>query len=265
MFTQCFIKPLRYGINRIYAGTLGLNRAPQSESANVNCPVLNDFPMNLESTAPEPSNQLASEISSADSQSIDPASEKQAFWSDLDQDHNDDGLAKARTLMLNGNSVPEAEFPHLSTIERKLKYVQGVSQSGQVYLITNLLQDTSQMLLQSQNVWTIGRNRGAALSLSDCKLSRRHAVILYDADGFYLIDLNSLNGSYVNGDRVQQRHHLKDGDRVCLGSVEFSFFISQQRHSLEPIHPEVLSRLQNLKSRSIPFADYSEQQQKPKI
>ena len=167
--------------------------------------------------------------------------------------------------MLNGYPIPEAEFPHLSTIERKLKYVQGISQSRQVYLITNLLQDISQMLLQSQNVWTIGRNRGAALRLGDRKLSRRHAVILYDAEGFHLIDLNSMNGSYVNGDRVQQCHHLKDGDRVCLGSIEFFFFMSQQRHSLEPIHPEVLSRLQNLKSRSTPFADYSEQQQKPKI
>ena len=221
--------------------------------------------MNLEPTAPKHSHQSVQEISLADPQDAAPTPEEQAFWSDLDQDNDEGSSAKARTLMLNGQSVPEAEFPHLATIERKLKYVQGVSQSGQVYLITNLLQDTSQMLLQSQNVWTIGRNRGAALSLSDCKLSRRHAVILYDADGFYLIDLNSLNGSYVNGDRVQQRHHLKDGDRVCLGSVEFSFFISQQRHSLEPIHPEVLSRLQNLKSRSIPFADYSEQQQKPKI
>ncbi|MCY7272288.1 MAG: FHA domain-containing protein [Phormidesmis sp. CAN_BIN44] len=222
--------------------------------------------MNLESTAPEPSNQPASEISLADPQGVDSASEKQAFWSDQDQDHDDGGAAKARTLMLNGYPIPEAEFPHLSTIERKLKYVQGVSQSGQVHLITNLLQDISQMLLQSQNVWTIGRNRGAALCLGDRKLSRRHAVILYDAEqGFYLIDLNSMNGSYVNGDRVQQRHHLKDGDRVCLGSIEFFFFMSQQRHSLEPIHPEVISRLHNLKSRSTSFVDYSEQQQKPKI
>ncbi len=221
--------------------------------------------MNLESTAPEPSNQSAPEISSANLQGVDPTAEKQAFWSDLDQDNDEGGSAKARTLMLNGNPVPEAEFPHLSTIERKLKYVQGVSQGGQVYLITNLLQDISQMLLQPQNVWTIGRNRGAALSLSDRKLSRRHAVILYDAkQGFYLIDLNSMNGSYVNGDQVQQRQPLKDGDRVCLGSIEFFFFISQQKHSLEPVHPEVLSRLHHLKSRSTPFADYSEQQQTPK-
>jgi len=175
--------------------------------------------MNLESAAPEPSNHPTPEISLADPQGVDSSSEKQAFWSDQDQDHDEGGAAKAQTLMLNGYPIPEAEFPHLSTIERKLKYVQGISQSRQVYLITNLLQDISQMLLQSQNVWTIGRNRGAALCLGDRKLSRRHAVILYDAEGFHLIDLNSMNGSYVNGDRVQQRHHLKDGDRVCLGSI----------------------------------------------
>ena len=220
--------------------------------------------MNLESNAPEPSNPPAPEISSSYLQgnpAVEPA--KQAFWSDQDSDNNDESSpAKAQTLFLNGEPISEADFPHLYTTERKLKYVQGVSQPGQVHLLTNLLHDTSQMLLQPQNVWTIGRHRGAALSLSDRKLSRRHAVILYDADqGFHLIDLNSMNGSYVNGEQVQQRHLLHDGDRVCLGSIEFFFFTSQQRHSLEPIHPEVLSRLHNLRSRSTSFADYSEEQQ----
>ncbi len=219
--------------------------------------------MNLESNAPELSNPSAHKILSLESQErpiVEVA--KQAFWSDQESDHDESIPAKAQTLLLNGRPIPEADFPRLSSPERKLKYVQGVAQSGQVYLLTNLLQDQSQTLFQSQTVWTIGRHRGAALSLSDRKLSRRHAVILHDAEGFYLIDLNSLNGSYVNGDRVQQRHLLGDGDRVCLGSVEFFFFVSQQRHSLEPIHPEVLSRLHNLKSRSTSFADYSDEQQK---
>ena len=219
--------------------------------------------MNLESKAPENPNRPAQEILSSDPQeNLVVELAEQAFWSDQDSDNDENSPAKAQTLLLNGRPIPEADFPHLFAAERKLKYVQGVAQSGQVYLLTNLLQDRSQMLLQSQNVWTIGRHRGAALSLSDRKLSRRHAVILYDADqGFYLIDLNSMNGSYVNGDRVQQRHLLHDGDRVCLGSIEFFFFTSQERHSLEPIHPEVLSRLHNLRSRSTPFVDYSEEQQ----
>ncbi len=223
--------------------------------------------MNSDLNVPERSNSPEPEILSSASQG-NPAVEsaKQAFWSDQDSDNNDENSpAKAQTLLLNGRPIPEADFPHLSAAERKLKYVQGVSQSGQIYLLTNLLQDISQMLFQPQNVWTIGRHRGAALSLSDRKLSRRHAVLLYDADqGFYLIDLNSMNGSYVNGDRVQQRHLLHDGDRVCLGSIEFFFFVSQQKHSLEAIHPEVLSRLHNLRSRSTPFADYSEAQQEAK-
>lgn len=223
--------------------------------------------MNSDSNASEHSNSPGQEVLSSDPQgnpAVKPA--KQAFWSDQDSDNNDENSpAKAQTLFLNGRSIPEADFPHLSAAERKLRYVQGISHLGQIYLLTNLLQDISQVLLQPQNVWTIGRHRGAALSLGDRKLSRRHAVILYGADqGFYLIDLNSMNGSYVNGDQVQQRRLLHDGDRVCLGSIEFFFFISQQSHALEPIHPEVLSRLHNLRSRSTPFADYSEEQEKIK-
>ena len=220
--------------------------------------------MNSDSNVSEHSNSLGQRVSSDHPGNLVVEPVMQAFWSDQDSDDQDQNSpAKAQTLFFNGRSIPEADFPHLSTAERKLRYVQGVSHSGQIYLLTNLLRDISQMLLQPQNVWTIGRHREAALSLSDRKLSRRHAVILYDADrGFYLIDLNSLNGSYVNGEQVQQRRLLHDRDRVCLGSIEFFFFFSQQIHALEPIHPEVLSRLHNLRSRSTPFADYSEEQQK---
>ncbi len=137
-----------------------------------------------------------------------------------------------------------------------LKYVQGVVQGQRVYIITNLLGE-SETLFQPQMVWTIGRNREAALPLKDRAMSRRHSVLLYTQDvGFQLVDLNSMNGSFVNGVRIQQRHSLKDGDRIRLGSINFTFFLSRSYRSLSAIHPEVLARFNACESVSSSFMDY---------
>ncbi len=101
----------------------------------------------------------------------------------------------------------------------------------------------------------MGRNRQVAILLRDSGLSRRHAVIQYvTRQGFYIIDLNSMNGSFVNGARLRQKHLLEDGDRVSLGNTSFIFYTSCRNRTLEPIHPEVLSYLNNAGSFSMPVS-----------
>ncbi len=179
-----------------------------------------------------------------------------AFWTELEE-LEDQNLGKSPTLTIDREGQSTLEEP--AQIAEKPKYVQGIVQGKQVYLITNLISNVSQTFRQSQSVWTIGRNRSASIALQDRKLSRRHAVILYvPEEGFYLIDLNSMNGSYVNGVRVQQRQSLHDGDWVCVGSTRFFFFASVREKLLEAIHSEVLTRLNNVEARSTPFIDFSE-------
>ncbi len=175
---------------------------------------------------------------------------------------NEDDLAfaKAQTLMLGqelDELPPPADFHRLRET-RSRYYIQGVVQGQRAYIITNLLSGESKTFFQPQMIWTIGRNREAALPLRDRVLSRRHAVILWvPKDGFCLIDLNSMNGSYVNGKRIQQRLSLKDGDRLRLGNVEFSFFTSGTARTIDPIHPEVLARFTSPKTRAENFIDYA--------
>lgn len=178
-----------------------------------------------------------------------------------EEEQEESAFARAQTLMINPDeesSGPDSlAFSAIAGSVPKY-YVQGVVLGQRACIITNLLGGDSQTLFQPQMVWTIGRNREAALPLRDRALSRRHAVILYVADeGFYLVDLNSMNGSFVNGGRIQQRQLLKDGDRLRLGSFEFSFFSSKNSRSIEPIHPEVLARFTGVKSRTENFIDYS--------
>jgi hypothetical protein len=90
----------------------------------------------------------------------------------------------------------------------------------------------------------VGRTAPADVEIPDPGLSRRHASIMYlrEDRAFYLLDLNSLNGSYVNGVRVDQQR-LKDGDFVRIGNTEFFFFISEHYENLEPLHADVHAKL----------------------
>ncbi len=74
----------------------------------------------------------------------------------------------------------------------------------------------------------IGRDAAADFAINDERLSRRHASITRDDKGFVMLDLRSLNGSYVNGRRWPS-HRLQDGDSVRLGGTVFRFFDGQPR------------------------------------
>jgi pSer/pThr/pTyr-binding forkhead associated (FHA) protein len=131
----------------------------------------------------------------------------------------------------------------------RLQYIQGVAQGQQGCLITNLVDGKTQRLLQPQGIWTIGRDRSGAIPILDERLSRRHGVIQYIANqGFYLIDLNSTNGSFLNGEPVRERTLLQDGDRVRLGSLAFTFFLCQQAYNVDEVPPDLLEQLYNLAS-----------------
>ncbi len=131
---------------------------------------------------------------------------------------------------------------------KALHFIQGVVQGEQTYLVTNLLKDQTQILRQSQAIWLIGRDRKAALPIQDRRLSRRHAVIQHvTGEGFCLIDLNSTNGSFVNGEPVRLARSLKDGDQVRLGSLTFTFFICHGAKEVDDVAPDLMAQIQAIR------------------
>lgn len=68
----------------------------------------------------------------------------------------------------------------------------------------------------------IGREISNDIVLNDNFSSRSHAMIKHRPDGFYLEDLNSQNGSFVNGVRIKEIQ-LQEGDQIRLGSTSFLF------------------------------------------
>ncbi|WGV28806.1 FHA domain-containing protein [Halotia branconii CENA392] len=126
----------------------------------------------------------------------------------------------------------------------KTHYVQGIVDDSSVYIVTNLYENQTQTLQQPQQIWTIGRDHSSGICILDQYLSRRHAAIQYvEHQGFYLIDFNSTNGSFVNGEQTHQSIKLKDGDRIRLGSMTFDFFLSHSSQVLPTVAMELLMQL----------------------
>lgn len=69
----------------------------------------------------------------------------------------------------------------------------------------------------------VGREKFCDLVIPIRSISRQHARIVRDGDSFYVEDLNSLNGTYVNGQRISRRTRLKDQDRIRLYDVVMQF------------------------------------------
>lgn len=71
----------------------------------------------------------------------------------------------------------------------------------------------------------VGRSADADVALADDSVSRRHACIEYDRGAFWVRDLGSTNGTYLNGESVKQAE-LEDGDLLRFGLAEAVFHVA---------------------------------------
>jgi hypothetical protein len=69
---------------------------------------------------------------------------------------------------------------------------------------------------------TLGRSRDCDIRIEDPNVSRRHAEVVLEDGGWWIVDLGSTNGVEVNGERVD-RARLDPGDQIVLGRTELVF------------------------------------------
>lgn len=113
---------------------------------------------------------------------------------------------RRRTMVLEGKSgIPEIQ----NTTGQPSLYVQSGNLSGRIY--------------QVSNNFIIGRQEGD-LALKDDTVSRRHASISNNGGSFFLQDLGSTNGTFVNNRRISQSP-LANGDEIRFGNVQVIFKI----------------------------------------
>lgn len=78
----------------------------------------------------------------------------------------------------------------------------------------------------------IGRNTDSAIFLDDVTVSRKHAEIVATAEGYSIRDCGSLNGTYVNRERVSEQV-LHTGDEVQIGKFRLIFLSATDRRRHE--------------------------------
>src|SRR5687767_2813132 len=68
----------------------------------------------------------------------------------------------------------------------------------------------------------VGRGLSADVRLDDATVSRKHAVIVRRSEAVVVLDDRSMNGVWVNGERITESP-LEDGDEIMLGRVAMHF------------------------------------------
>jgi pSer/pThr/pTyr-binding forkhead associated (FHA) protein len=70
----------------------------------------------------------------------------------------------------------------------------------------------------------IGRRPESEVFLDDITVSRDHALLIHRGDDWHLDDCGSLNGTYVNRERIES-HRLEEGDEVQIGKYKLTFHV----------------------------------------
>jgi len=117
-------------------------------------------------------------------------------------------------------------------------------QSGPLPLLVIRRQDASPLQLEwDKPTLTLGRDHANDIIIDHRLASRRHARLEYDGGVYTVRDLESTNGTFVNGTRIEGSVVLHNQDRVWIADTEI-IFNDPEATQKGPLPAEILSRLQ---------------------
>jgi phosphoserine phosphatase RsbU/P len=90
--------------------------------------------------------------------------------------------------------------------------------------------------------FTVGRKVDKDLVIADPRVSRDHAQIMLEGQDFFLVDLGSKHGTFVNGERIQ-RQKLDRGDRLEFGARDSAYILFNPAHATSNTAREFLSQI----------------------
>jgi pSer/pThr/pTyr-binding forkhead associated (FHA) protein len=102
--------------------------------------------------------------------------------------------------------------------------------AGSALLVVQRGPGAGSRYLLDTDLSTVGRHPESDIFLDDITVSRRHVEFRREAENFRLHDVGSLNGTYLNGDRVDDAE-LQNGDEVRIGKFRLIFFASDAKGS----------------------------------
>jgi pSer/pThr/pTyr-binding forkhead associated (FHA) protein len=102
--------------------------------------------------------------------------------------------------------------------------------AGSALLVVQRGPGAGSRYLLDTDLSTVGRHPESDIFLDDITVSRRHVEFRREGGRFRVHDVGSLNGTYLNGDRVDDAE-LQNGDEVRIGKFRLIFFASDAKDS----------------------------------
>ncbi len=100
-------------------------------------------------------------------------------------------------------------------------------------------------IVLNRTPFNVGRKVDKDLVIADPRVSRDHAQIVMEEGDFFLVDLGSKHGTFVNGERIQ-RQKLERNDRLEFGARDSSYVVFNPAHGTSNTAREFLSQISGI-------------------
>lgn len=100
-------------------------------------------------------------------------------------------------------------------------------------------------IVLNRSPFSVGRKVDKDLVIADPRVSRDHAQIVWEGDEFFVIDLGSKHGTFVNGERIQ-RQKLDRNDRLEFGARDSTYIIFNPAHGTSNTARDFLSQISGI-------------------
>ncbi|MFC9517110.1 glycogen accumulation regulator GarA [Nocardiaceae bacterium NPDC056970] len=136
------------------------------------------------------------------------------------------------TSVFRADFLNEMDTQASQTAEAPVSGVEGLP-AGSALLVVKRGPNAGSRFLLDQPTTSAGRHPDSDIFLDDVTVSRRHAEFRQDDDEFQVVDVGSLNGTYVNREPVDSAV-LANGDEVQIGKFRLVFLTGPRGNSGGP-------------------------------
>ena len=131
------------------------------------------------------------------------------------------------TSVFRSDFLSELDAPATASGERAVSGAEGLP-TGSALLVVKRGPSAGSRFLRGQATTSAGRHPDSDIFLDDVTVSRRHAEFRLDGSEFQVVDVGSLNGTYVNREPVDSAS-LANGDEVQIGKFRLVFLIGPKQ------------------------------------
>ena len=151
---------------------------------------------------------------------------------DFNSGADSDEVTVETTSVFRADFLNELDAPPAAGGESAVSGVEGLP-VGSALLVVKRGPNAGSRFLLDQPTTSAGRHPDSDIFLDDVTVSRRHAEFRQDDDEFQVVDVGSLNGTYVNREPVDSAV-LANGDEVQIGKFRLVFLTGPRGNSGGP-------------------------------